>query len=151
MASCVERECPMDITNSGGNHSRPKETDPLTPGAGLSNTQVMEIFETSFNQLRDYLLPIVGPVALGAIFRNAVRENKAKFPFLMDVTTGDTEISPDTTNLKNIPSEELLQGFFAFLQSIIGLLTELTGDVLAGKAKTLLSAVANQLGEDHHG
>ena len=118
--------------------------------SSLTTKQIIDIYETSIKELRDYLLPIVGGTAMEAIIRNAVRANKSEFPFLANLSVGMTEISLEPLKSEAISPADLLRAIFEFMQSIIELLTELTGDILAQKAKALASEIANRLGEDHH-
>lgn len=141
----------MEIGNGSGSDPQNNEASTSKSGSGLTKNQIIDIFEASFNELREYLSPIMGSTALSAIFRNAVRENKSRFPFLAGLQTDDSGFSLEPLKNEQITPGELLQAIFEFMQSIIELLTELTGDVLAKKARVLVSDIANQLGEDHDG
>ena len=134
----------MPSVDNEGNGSA-YEINKSPSGPSLTAEQILEIFEPSFMELKEYLLPIVGSTAFEAIFRNAIRENKGQYPFLTSLSISASGLNLEVLKKEPIPPSTLLQSIFLLMRSIIELLTELTGNVLANKAKLLVSEMANQL------
>lgn len=99
------------------------------------------IFEDFLKRFRDYLVPILGETTVDAILRNAIRENRKRYHFFNSVTIKVSKISFSEVHEggEGIDSRELLSGFLDFIQSIITLLTELTGDVLTRNVEILVN------------
>ena len=115
----------------------------------METRRITDIFERSLSNLRDDLLPILGETTVDAIIRNAVRENLNRYHFLSSATINVHEISFANLHEEetSFEPEELIAGILGFLQSIITLLTELTGDVLTRKAETLQEELQKSIKE----
>ena len=109
----------------------------------LEPPEMLAAFQQFLGRLRDYLLPILGEATVDAIFRNAIRENVKRYKFLASSTINAAEISfPMEGEARTvIEPGELFYCMLDFMQSIITLLTELTGDVLTRKVELLMADV----------
>ena len=124
-----------------------RQAHPERPG--VSNDQIIDIFEKSFAGLRSYLRPILGDTALEAILQNAIKDNEDKHPVLRNIELNHQGLA--SLKLREQAAQmdggQLLSGIMDLMHSIITVLTVLTGDVLTRKVQKYVDDIHSHLRE----
>ena len=101
---------------------------------------LIDSFTQIIERLWANLEGIIGTSATVLIFQCALRETTPEFPFLESARVEETGFifSPAVEDLSDIEWGTMQSGMMAFLTSSLGILTDLTGPVLADNLKNEL-------------
>ena len=111
--------------------------------------EVVIIFRELLERLWNHLAGLIGETAVVAIFRSAEREVIHRYPFLgeMDVDEGGIRLDRLEALVRDMDRSAVRDGFLMFLNSVITLLTDLTGDILVRKVDLLIGQFRERLEE----
>lgn len=95
----------------------------------------LEPVRRQLKTLMDTMALLIGAASATAIFRSVARRQSRHFPFLaaFQVTEGTIYLQPIAAEALPADEDELLAGVNAVIDGVIGLLTDLTGEVLLAK------------------
>lgn len=136
--------------------SEPCDLEARVPGGEPAQTdegwrgEILSLFGDFFQKLWERLASMIGETATAAICRSAVVEAAREHAFLSDVEIGDAGIVLD--RLREDPESpgraELEGGLLVFVDAVMGLIIDLTGNILVRKVEPLVEQFRGRLGED---
>ena len=111
--------------------------------------EIVDIFRELLERLWARLASLVGETATMAIFRSALWETTGPYAFLKGTKVSENGLRLDCLqeNLAALDRATIRAGLLAFIDSIVALITDLTGDILVRKVQPLVEQFNQQLEE----
>jgi hypothetical protein len=112
------------------------------------SVEIVDVFRGLVEQLWERLVMFIGDMATAAVFQSARREAMQDHPFLEGVSVDREGVRLDQLreNPGALDRAAVQAGFLAFLDGVVALLTDLTGDILMRKLGPLVEAFRAELG-----
>jgi hypothetical protein len=112
----------------------------MEQGDDLSKQELVERFGALLQQVCRLLAALIGADTTAVLLRSALLQARRTYPVLhdleMDAAGGHTELR--LANLDNLDNIELHDSLLAYIDAIIALITDLTGEILAQKIAPLV-------------
>ena len=105
------------------------------------NGEIVLIFTELLQRLWDRLVALVGEAGTAAMFYSALRDAAGEHPFLKHIEVSEDEIRLEglRENLASLDRTTLRRAFLAYIDGIVALLIDLTGDILVRKVQPLIT------------
>ncbi len=103
--------------------------------------EVIHFFEDLLAYFWSHLCSVIGETTTLIVFQSALRETVAHHTFLEDTQVSETgiELSLQGEGLLDVEWSQLRAGLLALLESCLGLLRYLTGNILVGKLEPMVA------------
>lgn len=97
--------------------------------------EILDIFRELLDRLWGRLIALLGPAATAAIFRSVALEVGRAHPFVREIEADEAGLHLDglAATLRGQERQAVRTGLLAYVDGIVGLLADLTGDVLLKK------------------
>ena len=146
----------MEGTSQGNNRSICTDVLRQAPGEVVeeaemekASLEIIGVFRDLVGQLWGQLVLFIGDMATAAIFQSARREVMQTYAFLKAVNVDREGVCLDQLrgNPTALNPPTARAGFLAFLDEVVALLTDLTGDILVRNFEPLVEQFRAELGE----
>lgn len=115
--------------------------------AGEVKQEIVDIFRELLERLWERLASLIGENSTAAIFRSALLEASRNYPFLQGINVGSAGIRMERLR-EDLAAQEravLRAGLLTFTDSVVALLTDLTGNILVRKVAPLVQHFHEEL------
>lgn len=116
------------------------KTSQMEPGGGAGKQELVERFDALLVQMCRLLAVLIGADTTAVLLRSALLQARRNYPVLHDleVDAAGGHVERLLANLDHLDNIELRDSLLAYIDSIIALITDLTGEVLAMKIAPLV-------------
>lgn len=111
--------------------------------------EIIDVFRELLERLWARLVHLIGESNTAAIFHSALNEAGSTAPFLQKITVNEQGLRMDglVAEADDLTRTELRVALLTFTDSIVALLTDLTGDILVTKVAPLMQQFRREIGE----
>jgi hypothetical protein len=126
--------------------ANPQGTSPTEQG----NRELVEAFRAVIDRLWQELVLLIGESSAVSMCQSALQESRRHFPFLggIDMEAVGVRVDRLRANVMGLDRSTLRAGLLAFMNSLEGIMVDLTGDVLMRKVGPLVQQLKRQLDKE---
>jgi hypothetical protein len=127
---------------------KPEKRNQAGQVADARKNEILEIYQDLFQTIWNRLQPTLGTVAVASICRSALAQGSQGHPLLKMIDIDELGIRTGglREKLDSFEPRALRVDLLAFVDEILRLLTDLTGDILVGKIKPLVQDARQRMG-----
>ncbi len=118
-----------------------------SPAPGASKQDVIECFGGLLTRFGGRLVSLIGADATAAVLRSALLAARREYPVLYDLEVSEAggHVAPLWADLENVDHIELQNSLVAYLDGVVALVSDITGEVFVLKIAPLVQQFQQRL------